>query len=63
VACARALILAISASGIPEALIEKQVGGVTVDVHSEVKHHWQYLIDRNFVPYASRLSNELSTDH
>jgi hypothetical protein len=33
-------------------LIEKKVGDATVDVHSVVKHNWQYLIDRNFVPYA-----------
>ena len=39
-------------TGIPEELIEKKVGDATVDVHSVVKHNWQYLIDRNFVPYA-----------
>lgn len=43
-------------AGIPEELMEKKVGDATVDVHSVVKHNWQYLLDRNFVPAVSSLS-------
>ena len=47
-------------TGIPEELIEKKVGDATVDVHSVVKHNWQYLIDRNFVPYARPSTHPLT---